>query len=182
VKTETKYLGKRMKRNEDPRLLTGQALFVDDIHLPNMLHAAFLRSDYTHARINSIDTSAAKEHPGVVAVYTAEDMGDFWKPGPLLVPAPTVIPGCIFNKRTQVPMAKDVVRHQGEAMAVVIADSRYTAEDALQDIIADLEPLDPVVDVEKALQPDSPLVYPDLGSNLASYVHQENGDYAAAAA
>ncbi len=117
-----------------------------------------------------------------MAVYTAEDMGDIWKPGPLLVPAPTVIPGCIFNKRTQVPMAKDMIRHQGEAYAVVIADSRYTAEDAIQDIVADLEPLDPVVNIEKALEPDSPLVHEDLGSNLASFVHQENGDYAAAAA
>ena len=66
-----KYVGQRITRNEDPRLLTGQALFVDDVHLPGMLHAAFLRSDYAHARILSIDASAARERPGVVAVYTA---------------------------------------------------------------------------------------------------------------
>jgi aerobic carbon-monoxide dehydrogenase large subunit len=177
-----KNLGQRMKRNEDPRLLTGQALFVDDIDLPGMLHAAFLRSDYPHARINSIDVSAARNHPGVVAVYTAEDMGDFWKPGPLLVPPPTAIPGSVFNKRTQVPMGKGKVRHQGEPLAVVIAESRYIAEDALPDIIADLEPLDVVTDMEKALEPGSALVHDDLGSNLASHIQQENGNYAEAKA
>ena len=75
-----KYIGQRITRNEDPRLLTGQALFVDDVDLPGMLHAAFLRSDYAHARVRSIDVSAARTRPGVVAVYTAEDMGDFWQP------------------------------------------------------------------------------------------------------
>lgn len=177
-----KYIGKRLKRNEDPRLLTGQALFVDDVELPGMLHAAFLRSDYAHAKINSIDVSEARKHPGVVAVITAEDLGDTWKPGPLLVPAPTVIPGCVFNKRTQVPMAKDKVRHQGEALACVIAESRYVAEDALVDIITDLEPLDVVVDMEKSLEPGSTLLYEDLGTNLASHVKQENGNYAEAKA
>jgi carbon-monoxide dehydrogenase large subunit len=173
----TKTVGQRIKRNEDPRLLTGQALFVDDVDLPGMLHAAFLRSDYPNARIKSIDVSAARNHPGVVAVYTAEDMGDFWKPGPLLVPAPTAIPGAIFNKRTQVPMAKLEVHHQGEALAVVIAESRYIAEDALPEIVADLEPLEAVTDMEKALEPGSPLVHEDLGSNLASHIKQENGNY-----
>lgn len=178
----TQYIGKRLKRNEDSRLLTGQALFVDDVHLPGMLHAAFLRSDYAHAKINSIDVSEALKRPGVVAIYTAKDLGDYWKPGPLLVPAPTVIPGVVFNKRTQVPMARDIVRHQGEAIACVIAESRYIAEDALADIVADLEPLDVIVDMEKALDPEAPLVYEDLGTNLASHVKQENGNYAAAKA
>ena len=129
------YIGQRIRRNEDPRLLTGQALFVDDVQMPGMLHAAFLRSDYAHARLRSIDVSAARAHSGVVAVYTAEDMGDFWRPGPLLVPAPHSIPGLIFNKRTQIPLVRDKARHVGEPLAVVIADSRYTAEDALADIL-----------------------------------------------
>lgn len=175
-----KYIGQRIKRNEDARLLTGQALFVDDVDLPGMLHAAFLRSDYAYARIKSIDASAARSRPGVVAVYTAQDMGDFWKPGPLLVPAPHSIKGLIFNKRTQIPMAKDKVRHVGEPMAVVIAESRYIAEDALADIVADLEPLEPVVDLERGLEPGAPLVHDDLDSNLASLVIQEKGNYAAA--
>ena len=101
------YIGQRIRRNEDPRLLTGQALFVDDVQMPGMLHAAFLRSDYAHARLRSIDVSAARAHPGVVAVYSAEDMGDFWRPGPLLVPVPPSIPGLIFNKRTQIPLVRD---------------------------------------------------------------------------
>jgi carbon-monoxide dehydrogenase large subunit len=177
-----KYLGQRITRNEDPRLLTGQAQFTDDVNLPGMLHAAFLRSDYAHARINSIDISAALERPGVVAVYTAKEMGDFWTPGPLLVPPPNAVPGAVFYKRTQVPMAKDKVRHMGEPMAVIIAESRYIAEDALDDIIVDMEPLDPVVDMEKALDPDAALIHEDLDSNLAAHVVQEKGSFAEAKA
>jgi len=175
----THYVGQRITRNEDPRLLTGQALFVDDVDLPGMLHAAFLRSDYAHARIKSIDATAARSRPGVVAVYTAEDMGAFWKPGPLLVPAPHSIKDLVFNKRTQIPMARagDKVRHVGEPMAVVIAESRYIAEDALADIVVDLEPLDAVVDLFRALEPDAPLIHDELGTNLASYVLQEKGNY-----
>ena len=175
-----KFIGKRITRTEDPRLLTGKALFVDDVDLPGMLHAAFLRSDYAHARINGIDTSQALQRPGVVAVYTAEDMGDFWKPGPLLVPAPQSVEGSVFNEKTQIPLAKDKLRHTGEPMAVVIAESRYIAEDALADIVVDLEPLDPVVDMERALAKDAPLVHEDLGSNVASFIPQSKGDFEAA--
>jgi len=178
----TKYVGQRIKRNEDPRLLTGQALFVDDVQIPGMLHAGFLRSDYAHARIRGIDASKARQRPGVIAVYTAADLGDFWKPGPLLVPAPHSIPDLIFNQRTQVPMARDKVRHAGEALACVIAESRYIAEDAFADIEVDLEPLDAVTDLEAALGPGAPLLYEELGTNLASYVKQEKGNYAAARA
>ena len=176
------YIGQRIRRNEDPRLLSGQALFVDDVQMPGMLHAAFLRSDYAHARLRSIDVSAARAHPGVVAVYTAEDMGDFWRPGPLLVPAPHSIPGLIFNKRTQIPLVRDKARHVGEPLAVVIADSRYTAEDALADILLDMDPLDAVTDLEQALKPGSALVHDDLPSNLAAHVVQHKGHYAEARA
>ncbi len=177
-----KYIGQRIRRNEDPRLLTGQALFVDDVQMPGMLHAAFLRSDYAHARLRSMDACAARVHPGVVAVYTAEDMGDFWRPGPLLVPAPHSIPGLIFNKRTQIPLVKDKARHVGEPLAVVIADSRYTAEDALADILLDMDPLDAVTELEQALEPGSALVHDDLPSNLAAHVVQHKGHYAEARA
>jgi carbon-monoxide dehydrogenase large subunit len=175
-----KYVGQRMKRNEDPRLLTGQALFVDDVDLPDMLHAAFLRSDYAHARLKSIDVSAARERPGVVAVYTAEDMGDDWQPGPPLVSPPPTIEDIVFHSRTQVPLVKDKVRLAGEPLAVVIAESRYIAEDALDDIVVDLEPLEAVIDLEKALEPDAPLVHDDLDSNLAAHLVQKKGDYEAA--
>ena len=175
-----KYIGQRITRNEDPRLLTGQALFVDDVDLPDMLHAAFLRSDYAHARLLSIDVSAARERPGVVAVYTAEDMGDDWQPGPPLVSPPPTVEDIVFHSRTQVPLVKDKVRLAGEPLAVVIAESRYIAEDALDDIVVNLEPLDAVIDLEKALEPDAPLVHDDLDSNLACHLKQEKGDYAVA--
>ncbi|MBV9985556.1 MAG: xanthine dehydrogenase family protein molybdopterin-binding subunit, partial [Bradyrhizobium sp.] len=120
----TRYFGAPVRRNEDNRLLTGQALFIDDVELPDMLHAAFLRSQVAHARIGRIDVSRAQQRPGVIAVYTSADLGSYWQAGPLLVPAPP-IPGLIFNARTQVPLAKDKVRHAGEPLAVVIAESRY---------------------------------------------------------
>ncbi len=174
----TRYFGEPIKRNEDPRLLKGEALFVDDVHLPEMLHAAFLRSDYAHARLKGIDVSAALEHEGVVAVYTADDLGDYWQPGPLLVPPPPV-ERLTFHQRTQVPLAKDKLRHVGEPIAVVVATSRYIAEDALQDIELDVEPLTPVVGLESALESDAALVHDGLDSNLAAHVIQEKGDYAA---
>ena len=172
-----KIFGEKISRLEDPRLLTGQAQFIDDIEMPGMLHAAFYRSDYAHARIKSIDVSAAKKRPGVVAVYTADDFGDFWKPGPLQVPPPAAIPGSVFNARTLVPIAKDKVRFSGEPIAVVIAESRYVAEDAFADIFVDLEPLEVVTDLEKCLEPGAPLVHEDLPSNLAARVSQEKGSF-----
>ncbi|WP_027581985.1 xanthine dehydrogenase family protein molybdopterin-binding subunit [Bradyrhizobium sp. Ai1a-2] len=177
----TRFFGAPVKRNEDRKLLTGQALFIDDVELPGMLHAAFLRSQAAHARIKRIDVSRARQRPGVVAVYTADDYGAYWQPGPLLVPPPP-IPGSVFNQRTQVPLAKDKVRHVGEPLAVVVAESRYIAEDALDDIEVDLEPLPAVIDLEAALRPGSVLVHDDLGSNVSAHVHQSKGDYRAAAA
>src|SRR5437879_5400964 len=119
-----------------------------------MLHVAFLRSEHAHARLKRIDVSAARRRPGVVAVYAAADLGDYWRPGPLLVPPPP-IPGSLFNERTQVPLAKDKVRYVGEPVALVIATSRYLAEDALADILFDCEPLPAVVDMERALRDGS---------------------------
>jgi carbon-monoxide dehydrogenase large subunit len=175
-----KYIGERIKRNEDPRLLTGQALFVDDVDLPGMLYAAFLRSDYAHARLISIDVSEALQRPGVVAVYTAEIMGDEWQPGPANVSPPPTVENITFHSRTQLPLAKGKVRHVGEPIAVVVAESRYIAEDALEDILIEFEPLEVVADIEKALDPEAPLVHDDLDSNLAAYMVQDKGDYQAA--
>lgn len=175
-----KYLGQRIKRSEDPRLLTGQAMFVDDLDLPGMLHVAFLRSDYAHARLSQLDVSAARRRPGVVAVYTAEDLGDYWRPGPLNVPAPHAIKGTLFHRRTQVPLVKDKVRYLGEPLVMIVAESRYLAEDALADIVVELDPLEAVADLEKALAPGAPLVHDDLDSNLAAHVVQEKGNYAEA--
>ncbi len=158
----TRYFGQPIKRNEDPRLLTGRALFTDDVHLPGMLHVAFLRSDLAHARILGIDTATARAMPGVIAVYTADDLGDYWKPGPLLVPPPPV-KDIVFNARTQVPLAKGKVRHVGEAVAMVVAESRYIAEDAADQIFVEYEQLSAVVDLETALADNAPLVHDDLG-------------------
>jgi len=167
-------------RNEDPRLLTGQAQFVDDVEISGLLHAAFLRSDYAHARLLSIDVSAARQRPGVVAVFTAEDMGDDWQPGPPLVSPPPTTKDVIFYSRRQVPLVKDKVRHMGEIIAVVIAESRYIAEDAVEEILVELDPLPVVVDIEKGLEADSPLVHDDLESNLAAQLFQQKGDYESA--
>jgi carbon-monoxide dehydrogenase large subunit len=174
----TRNFGAPITRNEDARLLSGQALFVDDVELPGMLHAAFLRSNVAHARIRSIDVAAARARPGVVAVYTAADLGAYWAPGPLLVPPPPIA-GITFNQRTQVPLAKDKVRHVGEPLAVVLADSRYLAEDVLADIGVELDPLPAVVDLEKALNDTSARVHEDVRGNIAAHARQSRGNYAA---
>ena len=175
----TQFFGERILRNEDPQLLTGNALFVDDVHLPNMAHAAFVRSVYAHAKIKSIDVSAALQREGVIAVFTAADMGDYWQPCPLVV-SPPPIKDLKFNERTQPPLVKDKVRHVGEAIAVIIAESRYIAEDAIADVYVDYEPLDVVLDLEKALKPDAPLLFEELKDNVAAHVIQQKGDYATA--
>src|SRR5271169_2112843 len=176
----TRNFGAPITRNEDARLLTGRALFVDDVELPGMLHAAFLRSNVAHAHIRSIDVAAARARPGVVAVYTAADLGDYWAPGPLLVPPPPIA-DITFNQRTQVPLAKDKVRHVGEPLAVVLAQSRYIAEDALADIVVDLDTLPAVVDLEKALTDASALVHDGVRGNVAAHVRQSRGNYASRA-
>src|SRR6202022_3885601 len=106
----TRTFGEPIRRNEDRRLLTGQALFIDDVELPGMLHVAFLRSQVAHARIPPLHISRALKRPGVLAAYVASDLGDYWRPGPLLVPPPPIA-GLVFNERTQVPLAKDKHRH-----------------------------------------------------------------------
>lgn len=176
----TRVFGQPVRRREDPRLLTGRALFVDDVDLPGMLHVAFVRSPMAHGRLLSVDTEAARQREGVVAVYTAEDLGEYWRPGPLLLPPPPTIDDVVFHERTQVPLVKDKVRHCGEPIAVVVAESRYIAEDAVEDIFADIEPLDAVVDLEAALTVDAPRVHDDLESNLQAHVVQHKGDYATA--
>jgi CO/xanthine dehydrogenase Mo-binding subunit len=124
-----------------------------------------------------VDVAAALERPGVVAAYTAWDLGDYWKPGPLLVAPPPTIERLEFNTATHVPLARDKVKHVGEPIAMVVAESRYVAEDALADIVVDLEPLDAVVDIEKALDPEAPIIHDELATNLAAHVIQEKDSY-----
>ncbi len=172
----TRFFGERITRNEDRRLLTGQALFVDDVQLPDMVHVAFVRSQMAHARILGIDLGRASEMPGVIGIYTAESLGEYWRHGPLLVPPPP-IERCEFHERTQVTLARDKVRHIGEAVAMVVADTRYEAEDAAEEIFVDLDPLAAVVDIEQAIEPNTSLVHEDLGMNVSAHVTQEKGDY-----
>ena len=172
----SRHFGTRLTRNEDPRLLTGQALFVDDVNLPEMGHVAFVRSPFAHARIKSIDSDQALRMPGVLAIFTAADLGDYWQHGPLLV-SPPPIERCTFNQRTQVVLAKDKIRHLGEAVVAVVADSRYIAEDAAEEIFVEYEPLAAVVDLEAALSDTAALLHDDLDHNISAHVIQEKGNY-----
>ena len=174
-------IGRPVRRNEDARLLTGKALFVDDVQLPGMLHVAFVRSVMAHGALTRVDVEAALQRPGVVAAYTAADLGSYLTPGPVLV-SPPPIPGHVFHGRTQLPLAKDKVRYVGEPVAMIVAESRYVAEDAVADVLVDIDPIDAVVDLEAALQPGAPLVHPDLPSNTAAHVVQRKGDYESARA
>ena len=160
-----------VRRNEDPRLLRGLGCFVDDVDPPGVLHAAILRSPYGHARIGRIDTSVALAHPGVRAVYTAADLGDFNQPAPLVVPHPSLTHG-----RTQRPLAEGKVCYIGEAVAMVVAEDRYMAEDAVGLIDVEWEPLPTVVDFRVAHEPDQPLVHDDVPNNIAARLEQVVGD------
>src|SRR5579884_272174 len=140
-------VGSPIKRREDPRLITGQATYVDDIKLPGMLYMAVLRSPYGHARIKSITTDAARNHPGVAAVYTAKDLKDTVGTVPVAVPLGKIAEG--MGART--PLAEDKVRFYGDTVAVVIADDPYTARDAADLIEVDYEPLPAAIDPEKAM-------------------------------
>jgi len=165
-------LGSPIKRREDPRLITGQATYVDDIKIPGMLHMSVLRSPYGHARINSINTEAARNHPGVVAVYTAEDLKGAVGNIAIAVPLGHVANGM----GARGALAEGKVRFYGDPVAAVIADDRYTARDARDLIEVDYEPLPAVVDVEKAMQPDAPRLYEEFDTNVALSSHPPTDD------
>ena len=175
------WVGARVPRTEDARLLTGRAQFVEDVTPPGALHVAFVRSDVPAGRLQGLNVEDARAHPGVHAVFTAADLGPLLRPGPVLVPPPP-LEGLVFHARTAFPLARERVRHQGEALAMIVAESRYVAEDAAALVEADIEPLDPVVDLARALDEDAPRIHDDLPSNLAAHVRQTKGDYAAARA
>ncbi|MFQ5830289.1 MAG: aerobic carbon-monoxide dehydrogenase large subunit [Candidatus Methylomirabilia bacterium] len=167
----TRTLGARIPRMEDPRLLRGLGCYVDDINPPGILHAAGLRSPHAHARIVSIDATRARSLPGVHLVMTAAELGSLNQPTPLLIPHPDLI-----HPRTQHPLAVDEVRYVGELVAVVVADDRYTAEDAADRIDVKYEPLPVVSDLEAALEDRAPLVHADVPANRAARVIQRVGD------
>src|SRR2546421_7851791 len=160
-------LGSPIKRREDPRLITGQSTYVDDIKIPGMLHMAVVRSPYGHARINSINADAARKHPGVVAVYTAEDLKGAVGNIAIAVPLGKIAEGM----GARGALAEGKVRFYGDPVAVVIAEDLYTARDARDLVEVDYEPLPAAIDVEKAMQPDAPLLYEEFGTNVAFGMH-----------
>ncbi|MBS1811160.1 MAG: molybdopterin-dependent oxidoreductase [Acidobacteria bacterium] len=169
-----KYMGQRVKRTEDPRLIQGIGHYVDDIKLADTLHVVILRSQYAHARINSIDTSAAKAAPGVVAVYTGEDVAG--KVGN--VPCAGALPGLKVPKMPVLAQGK--VFFVGHPVAAVVATDKYKARDAADLIEVDYDPLDVVSDGEAAAKPDSPVIHEDLGDNIAFQHSAGSGDVDAA--
>jgi carbon-monoxide dehydrogenase large subunit len=154
------HVGRRLKRKEDPRFITGTGNYTDDMTAPGLLHAAFVRSPEAHARIVSIDASLALERPGVLAVYVGDDLE--LAAG---LPMAWVPPGVEVKTPEHWPLAKGEVKHVGQAVAVVICDDKYAAIDAAEDVLVEYDPLDVVVDPEAALQDGSALVHEQFGTN-----------------
>src|SRR5215510_13969615 len=146
-----------VRRREDPRLITGAGAFVDDLRVPGCVHAAMLRSPHAHARIRSIDASAALKAPGVVGVFAAAEIGRAGEPMPIYAPHPALPVPCRIR-----PLATDTVRFVGEPVAVVIADDPYRAYDALDLIQVEYEPLPALVDVESAIAPGAPVLHREI--------------------
>ncbi|HXK03424.1 MAG TPA: xanthine dehydrogenase family protein molybdopterin-binding subunit, partial [Verrucomicrobiae bacterium] len=172
TRPETKF-GKRVRRQEDPRLITGTATYLDDLKVPGMHHACIVRSPHGAARIKSISTTAAAAMPGVAAIFTGADIKNL---GP--VPTAASLPGL------RVPhhhlLAQDRVYFVGHPVAVVVATDRYLARDAADAVEVDYEPLPAVTDPEKAIAPGAPPVHPEWPDNVAFNFHQEGGDIAQA--
>ncbi|MCB9077029.1 MAG: molybdopterin-dependent oxidoreductase [Anaerolineaceae bacterium] len=156
-----KAIGQALKRKEDPRLITGRAKYLDDIQLPGMVYAAVLRSPYAHAKINSIDASEAESLPGVVGVFTGKDFADL---NPL--PCAWQAGGVNNNANTPRTLEIDKVTFTGAGVAVVVAESRYIAEDALALIHVDYEVLPVVVDAKKATEPGAPQLHENAPNNI----------------
>jgi len=158
----TGVVGTRLKRREDPALLTGEARFVDDLDVAGALHVAIVRSPYAHARIRAVDLSIAAELPGVVAAFSGADLRDEWA-GPM--PTAWVVTPDMRNP-THLPVAVDTACYAGDAVAVVVGESAFAAKDAADAVVVDYEPLPAVIDLEAALS-DRVLVHEELGTNVS---------------
>jgi carbon-monoxide dehydrogenase large subunit len=155
------WVGRRVRRVEDPRILLGRGRYADDVTPVRCLHAAFVRSPVAHARIAAIDTGEARTAPGVTAVFTAADLDPHCRPWKGLLDWPGLVGG------DQHPLAGDVVRYVGEPVAIVLAEDRALAEDAAGLVVVDYDDLPAVTDPVRALEPGGPLVHPELGTNRA---------------
>ena len=172
----TRIFGSGIRRREDPRLITGRASYTDDIKLPGMVHAAILRSPYANADIKSVDSSEAAQQPGVIAVYTGQDTEGILNG----LPCAWLIPNSDLKTPDHPALAKDRVRYVGDAVAVVVAESRYAAEDALEHISVEYEPLGVVINPKKATQEGAPQIHDDVPNNLAFTWAVAGGDTDAA--
>ena len=159
-----RYIGQSVRRREDPRLLTGRGRYVDDVIVPGVLHAAFVRSTVAHGQLRGVDIEEARALPGVVAVLTAADLN------PGLHPMWQTMMGPMAPSAPFRPLADTDVRYVGDPIALVVAESRYIAEDAAELVAADIEPLPPVLEVGAALDGAADLVHPELGTNLAGEI------------
>lgn len=168
-----KHIGARVRRVEDPRLLTGQGAFADDRIVPGALHIAFRRSDHAHALISGIDTNAAAAMPGVFAVYTAADLEG------LVEPLRATSRMRNYHATPLYPLARGRVRHVGEPVVAVLAEDRYRAEDALDGIAIDYAPLAAVSDPRAALGADAPVLHEEAGTNVLAEREFSRGDIAA---
>ena len=169
----SKYVGQRVKRTEDPRLIKGLAHYVDDVRLPDTLHVAFVRSMYAHARINGIDTTAAANSPGVIAVYTGKDIAE--KIGP--VPCAAALPDLKVPDYRVLATGKALF--VGHPIAAVVATDKYAASDAVHLIDVDYEELPAVVDVEAAAKGGA-VIHESFGDNIAYKLTSGEGDVEAA--
>ncbi|HWD60673.1 MAG TPA: molybdopterin cofactor-binding domain-containing protein, partial [Stellaceae bacterium] len=180
------WIGRSVKRREDRRLLTGQGQFVADIVLPRMLHAVLLRSQLAHARIRSVDLSRAAAAPGVVCALNGADLLQLLPPVPegqiALPPKWTTIVQHKFLNPAEPLLAHDKARHVGEALAIIVAETRDAAEDAAELVALDLEPLPAVIDPEAALRPDSAIIHERYNTNLIGEFSVGRGDAASAMA
>ena len=172
-----KHFGARVKRLEDPALLSGRGRFVDDLKLPGLLHACFVRSPHAHAMVRGIDIRAAMTMPGVHAVLAADDLPEPMRrmPIPMLTPNPA-----IATPRTQTALARDETCYVGQPIAVVVADSRYLAEDAAAAVVVDYDVLPAAGDCRAAIKDDGPRAHSDLASNVIARFPLAYGDVDAA--
>jgi len=172
----SKLFGARIKRRDDPQLMTGKATYTDDVKLPGMVHAAFVRSPHARARIVRVDTKRAKAAEGVLAVYTGRDIADKLVP----LPCAWLIPNANLKCPNRPAIAADVVNHVGEAVAVVVAEDRYLARDAAELVQVSYDPQPAVVDQEKATKPGAPQLHHDIANNISFTWKAASGDVDAA--